>query len=215
VLAYNIGGVAVREEVCKLLLFVPLLTFLIRRNDELEALLVASFVGLGFAIEENTDYFMSSEAMSAPARFLTANFLHVALTGVNGLALYRACIRKVNGMNEFLFVFPLTILVHGLYDALPDFPDSDVGGYAAMVLYVVFATYYFSKVHPLRSNVRTTFGLTGAFVVSISLLASATIAYAMINLGPTPGLTAIFPQLAGSAILLFMFFREFNEALSD
>jgi len=204
-----------REELSKLLLFLTLLPILIWRKDELEAVIAASFVGLGFAIEENCGYFMTSEASSAPARFLTANFFHIALTGMTGLALYRACTRGAAGINNFLLVFPICVLAHGAYDGLIDLPDSDIGGYAANLILVVFSAFYFSHVHPLRSNVRSTLGLTGAFVTSISLLAASVIAYEMINLGPAAGLTAIFPQILGSAILLFMFFREFNEPLTE
>ena len=35
--AYYLAGVGAREELCKLLLFLPLLPFLIKRDDELEA----------------------------------------------------------------------------------------------------------------------------------------------------------------------------------
>lgn len=93
--AYYIAGVGAREELCKLLLFLPLLPFLIRRDDELEALTVGCFVGLGFAVEENCGYFTMSAAASAPGRFLTANFFHIVLTGAGGLALFRACTRGV------------------------------------------------------------------------------------------------------------------------
>ena len=214
VIAYNVGGVGVREELCKLLLFLPLLPFLLKRGDEFEALIVASFVGLGFAIEENCGYFAMSEAASAPGRFLSANFFHVALTGVNGLAVFRLCTRGVAGLNEFLFAFPLTILAHGAYDALFELPGVEGGDYFAMAVYVAFSAYYFGLVRQLRNAVRTTISLTGAFVGGIAVVAGSAIAYAIIVLGPIAGLTAVFPALLGNAILLFMFFREFDEPLS-
>jgi len=215
IFAYNIGGVGVREELCKLVLFLPLLPFLIKRNNELEVLIVASFVGLGFAIEENCGYFMLSEATSGPGRFLTANFFHVALTGLNGLALFRAFTRGTSGINDFLFILPVTILAHGAYDALLDLPEVEGGGYLATAVYAGFAMFYFKQVHQLRKNIRMTLGLTGAFVISCSLMAASVIAYVMIDLGPGPGLAAIAPQLLGTAVLLFLFFREFDEQLAQ
>lgn len=214
ILAYNIAGVALREEFCKLLLFLPLLPFLLRRKDELEALIAASFVGLGFAIEENCGYFLTSEASSGPGRFLTANFFHVALTGVNGLMLFRAFARGGARINDFLFIFPVTIVVHGIYDALPDLPEAEAGEFFAMIAYVLFSMYYFKHAHSLRSNVRMTIGLTGAFIIGCSVMAATAIAFSMINLGPGAGLTDIVPQLLGTAILLFMFFRVFDEQLA-
>jgi hypothetical protein len=213
VLAYNIGGVGVREELAKLLLFAPLLPMLIKRDDELEALIVASFVGLGFAVEENGSYFMMSEAASAPGRFLTANFFHVALTGMNGLALFRACTRGASGLNDFLFVFPVTVLAHGAYDAFFDLPQFDEGGYVSMVIFILFTAYYFRRAHELRNNVRMTIGLTGAFVGGMSLLAAAMAIYQMTNLGADAGTMLITTEVLGSAIMLFMFFRVFNEPL--
>jgi protease PrsW len=212
--AYNIGGVGAREELCKLLLFAVLLPVLIKRDDEFEALIVASFIGLGFAIEENGSYFMMSAGGSAPGRFLTANFSHVAMTGVNGLALFRACTRGGAGLNDFLFVFPLTVLAHGVYDALIDLPEWDNAGYLAPIVIVAFASYYFRRVAQLRQQVRTTISLTGAFVFGVSLLAAAMTAFQIMNLGPSAGSSLILTELVGSAALLFMFFREFNEPLA-
>lgn len=212
--AYYIVGVGAREELCKLLLFVPLLPFLIKRDNELEAFIVACFVGLGFAIEENGSYFMLSEAASAPGRFLTANFFHIALTGLNGLALFRACSRGMSGVNDLMLVLPLTITAHGVYDALLDLPGVEGSGFLAIIAYVAFSFYFFGRIHPLRNNVRMTISLTGSFVFGVSILASAVIAFQMATLGAAAGASLIFSELMGSGILLVMFFREFNEPLA-
>ena len=212
--AYFIAGVGAREELCKLLLFLPLLPFLIKRGDDLEALTVASFVGLGFAIEENGGYFAQSAAASAPGRFLTANFFHIALTGMNGLALFRACTRGMSGVNEFLMVLPLTIFAHGAYDALGDTTELDGGGFFAMIVYIGFALYYFNAVHPLRTNEQRTVSLTGSFVVGLSILTGTVIAFQMATLGAGAGATLIFSELFSSVVLVFLFFREFHEPLT-
>jgi RsiW-degrading membrane proteinase PrsW (M82 family) len=212
---YFVGGVGVREELCKLLFFLPFLPWLRKRDDDLAALLVASFVGLGFAIEENGNYFLMTHGTSAPARFLTANFFHVALTGVNGLYLFRAFSRGFTGLNDFLAILAVSILAHGFYDALPDLPDAQLGGFLAMVVYVGYAMLYFHRANELRTHVRTTISLTGSFVFGVSLLAAAVIAYQMINLGPAAGARVIFPELLGSAGLLLIFFRVVNEQLAS
>lgn len=211
---YYIGGVGVREEICKLLLFAPLLPFLIKRDDELEVLIVASFVGLGFAVEENGNYFLSTQGASAAGRFLTANFLHVALTGLNGLALFRACTRGMAGVNEFLHVLGITILAHGLYDGLLSLPDPTMGTYLAMAAFILICRVYFSRAHELRSNARMTFSLTGAFVTGVSLVAGAMLIFQMTRLGAAAGAKVVVPELIGSAVLLIMFFREFDEPLA-
>jgi len=212
--AYFIGGVGLREELCKLLLFVPFVPILLKRDNELEAMLVASFVGLGFAIEENGNYYMMSEAASAPGRFLTANFFHIALTGMNGLYLYRACRWGRNWINQFLFIFPLTIVVHGAYDALLELPEVEGGGFWAMVVYVAFCQYYFKSFHPLRTDGRRTVSLTGSLIFGVSLLGATVIAFQIATLGPRAGATLIFSELLGSVVLLFLFFREIREPLT-
>jgi protease PrsW len=156
---------------------------------------------------------MMSEAASAPGRFLTANFFHVALTGMNGLALFRACTRGASGLNDFLFIFPVTVLAHGAYDAFFDLPQFDEGGYVSMVIFILFTAYYFRRAHELRNDVRMTIGLTGSFVFGMSLLAAAMTIYQMANLGADAGTMLIVTEILGSAILLFMFFRVFNEPL--
>jgi RsiW-degrading membrane proteinase PrsW (M82 family) len=211
---YCIGGIGVREEICKLALFVPFLPILLRRGDELEALVVASFVGLGFAMEENGNYFLSSEGTAAAGRFLTANFFHIVLTGMSGLALFRACARGWSGLNEFLTVFGAAIVAHGAYDALLSIPELEIGGYLAMAVYVMTCQYYFSRAHALRDPARATISLSGAFIGGIATLGAAMIVFQMVRLGPADGLMIVVPELIGTIVLLVMFFREFNEPLT-
>ncbi len=215
-LAYQVGGVGLREELSKLLLLLPLLPFLVARRDEREALLVASFIGLGFAIEENGGYFLNSHGIDAPGRFLSANFLHIALTGLNGLAFVRIFTRGAAGLNQFLTVFPLTILVHGLYNGLPAVVElQELGPFLAMTIFVLFSVGYFNRAHELRENERMTLSLTGAFVFSISLVAAAVLIGQISAIGLGGGLTALFPEFLATGILILMFTRVFNEGLSE
>ncbi|MCM2314422.1 MAG: PrsW family intramembrane metalloprotease, partial [Thermoanaerobaculia bacterium] len=108
---YYVFGVGLREEACKLLLFLPLLPILRRRGSRVEALTCGALVGLGFAAEENLLYFQNFEASVALTRFLTANFLHMSLTALAGLAVYdasRAWNRSADILNATL---PMIVLV--------------------------------------------------------------------------------------------------------
>jgi RsiW-degrading membrane proteinase PrsW (M82 family) len=215
-LAYSVGGIGLREELCKLLLFVPLLPLLLKRDDDRDALLVASFVGLGFAIEENGSYFLATQGVDVPGRFLTANFLHIALTGLNGLALFRACAGRAHGLNEFLTVFPLTVLAHGLYNCLGAIPElMELGGYLAITLFVVASIIYFNRANELRENVRMTLSLTGAFIIGLTVVAAAVLIEQVSAFGPGPGLTRVFPEFIGVGILILMFLRVFDEGLAE
>jgi len=212
--AYFVGGVGLREELCKLLLFAPLLPFLYRRDDELEVVIVASFVGLGFAMEENSGYFLLSAGAAAPGRFLSANFFHIALTGLNGLALYRVCTHGARGLNQFLAIFPVTVLAHGGYDMLLSSDQIEYGGFFAMGVYVLFSQYYLRTALALRPPGQRTCSLTGALVFGISTVAAVVVAHQMANLGALAGATLIMTELLGSVILLFIFFHEFGETLA-
>jgi RsiW-degrading membrane proteinase PrsW (M82 family) len=215
-LVYQVGGVGLREEFCKLLLFLPLLPFLVKRGSDLEALLVASFVGLGFAVEENGSYFYRSQGVDGPGRFLTANFLHIALTGLNGLALFRAVTWGSRGINEFLTVFPLTVLVHGLYNGLSEVPElMELGGYLSITLYVLTSIIYFNRAYQLRENVRMTISLTGAFILGLSVVSAMVLIEQITAIGPGPGLTRIIPEFLGVGVMVLMFTRVFNEGLSE
>ncbi|PTX92734.1 PrsW family glutamic-type intramembrane protease [Opitutus sp. ER46] len=210
---YYVGGVGLREELCKLLLFVPVLPFLIRADDEFEALMVATFVGLGFAVEKNGGYFLMSEMTATQGRFLTANFFHAALTGLNGLALFRACTRGGAGLNDLIMVFPLTVLAHGLYDAGLNLPQIDDTGTVSMMVYIGSCWFYFARVHQLRREVATTVSLTGAYVLAIGVVSATMLAFQMMNLGAVAGLGIAASEIIGSAILIYMFLREFRDPL--
>lgn len=212
--AYFVGAVGVREETGKLLLFLPFLPWLARRGGEREALVVASFVGLGFAVEENSSYFLDAGGTTVAGRFLTANFLHVALTGLNGLALYRAVAREPGGWAEFLTVFGGTIIAHGVYDTLLMLPDAALGGYLALAVFVLTCRAYFVRAHAVREPLRATISLTGSFVLGVATLAAAMIAFQVARLGPADGLSVVLPELIGTIVLLVMFFREFDEQLA-
>lgn len=214
IVLYYIAGVGAREEVCKLALFLPLVPMLLKRDDELEVLIVASFVGLGFAIEENATYFANSDATSAAGRFLTANFFHLALTGINGLALFRSFRWGVRGLNEFLWIFPATIAAHGAYDALQSMPQFAEGPYVALGVFLGSCLLYFKSAQELRTNRRMTLSLSGAFVIGVSILAATVIAYHIAMFGPRAGVTLLMTELAGCGSLVVVFFKMFNEPLA-
>lgn len=214
-IVYYIATVGLREEVCKLLLFLPLTPLLIKRGNELEFLLVASFVGLGFAYEENFSYLSSSWGTGSIARFLTANFLHISLTGMCGLFFCRMWKTHGFGYNDFLFIFGVAIIAHGLYDALLTHPPMNDQGFTAMILYIVFSKYYFKETHGLRITASMVIGMSATMAFGISFLIASLIVYLSALFGLSQAIQLAFGGFLGTAIILFMFFREFNESLSD
>jgi RsiW-degrading membrane proteinase PrsW (M82 family) len=95
--------------------FVPI--FLIR-NQRLETLVIGGCVGLGFAVQENLQYFAEVGPTAAFGRFLTANFFHFAATGLVGLALCDWLRSPVAACFHSSGPSSAVIVAHGCYDAL-------------------------------------------------------------------------------------------------
>lgn len=210
-LAFFIGGVGLREEFCKLLFFVPFAIYFAKRGEERDAFIVASFVGLGFAAEENIGYFSQSLALAAPGRFLTANFFHIALTGIGGLYLCRALRRS--SFNDFFYIFGIMIVVHGLYNTLLSLPQSDIGPFFAMTVFILLSMHYFRELYSMSVRTVPTYSLSFLFVSGLCLILSTLIIFQASQIGLSLALSLIAPEVIGSALIVFMFFREFNEAL--
>lgn len=213
-MVYYIATVGLREEVCKLLMFLPLVPILIKRGYHLEFLLVASFVGLGFAYSENFGYLSGSMGTAAAPRFLTANFLHISLTGMSGFYLCRGLGTRAYSLNDFFYIFGIAIVAHGLYDAFLVRPPLDDQGFVAMILFILFSRYYFKEARELRERLEPVVSLSATMSFGICLLTSVLIVYlgTQFNLGQAMELG--LGSFLGSAIILFMFFREFGDTLT-
>jgi RsiW-degrading membrane proteinase PrsW (M82 family) len=177
-LVYYVAGVALREEVSKLLLFCPLLFFL-RRSQLVEILTVSACVGLGFAIEENIGYFGSTPSGVVWARFMTANFLHCALTGLAGLALFQLLFGSTHAWHEHLLTILAMIAAHGVYNYLL----GDYGGHPtfqnnglSIVVLIAVSWRYFVLVRLHRQPSYQHIGPLFLFLCGLSLLFSVSLA---------------------------------------
>jgi RsiW-degrading membrane proteinase PrsW (M82 family) len=203
---YFVFGVGLREELCKFLLFLPLLPLLRKRGSRIEALICGAMVGLGFAAEENVNYFHRMDVSAALGRFLTANFLHMALTGLVGLAAYDADQRKPVGSIDLNTTFLLAVLIHGAYDFFLASPA--VGEYSifAMTVFVLLSQRFLREV--LSSNATPPEGTLRLFIVSITVLTGASYIYAATLAGPWTAFQLIAVGVVGQAILIYMFVME-------
>lgn len=213
--AVSIADVGLREEFCKALLFLPLVPILARRANELEMLIVAGFVGLGFAVEENTVYFEMTQGLAGPARLLTANFFHIGLTGLTGLYLCRAVSIRGYSFSHFFYVFGIVVFAHGAYDAL--LSQSQMGDLSlfAYTVYIVLSLRFFAEAHELREPSHSAFSITGTFTVGLSLFIGCVLVYLSWRMGLKAAVAQLVPSLLGVGIVAFMFFREFREELYE
>lgn len=211
---YYLAGVSLREEVLKLLCFLPLALWLRRRGTALDALLLAGLVGLGFAFQENLSYFRAeSSTYTAWLRLLTANVLHFSLTGIAGHALWRMLARGGRGWEEFLVTFLAVVFAHGCYNSLIAIPA--FAGYAVLGPIVIAAIAY-QYFDPLRHHLEVA-GLhrrpspLGIFVIGSALLCCA------ILIGSSPGMPfrfaagAFVSTVAAMIPLAFAFISRFRD----
>lgn len=203
---FFVFGVGLREEACKLLLFAPLLPVLRRFGDKLDVLVAGAMVGLGFAAEENLGYLASENLHTGVARFLTANFLHVAMTGVLASALDDFSRDRERFASDFMRSSLLVVGLHGAYDFL--LSHSEYGGpFLAMVVFVVLTRLFFDAVDAARR--RADRGLTpaAAFVVALAAVTGVSLAHAVAIAGPRAGAMTMTEGLLGEAIIAFVFVR--------
>lgn len=204
---YFVFGVALREEVCKLLFFLPLLPILWRRRSRIEALTCGALVGLGFAAEENIGYFHRMEIADALGRFLTANFLHMSLTALIAVSAFESSRRAGVRRDTFRTVFPLAVLIHGAYDFILDSSETSGFSFLAMGLFILLSRQFLREMMSTcaaqrqRSVLRT-------FVVSLVLLTGVSYVYASTLVGPMRGVAVIGSGLLGVGIMIYVFVRE-------
>jgi RsiW-degrading membrane proteinase PrsW (M82 family) len=211
-LTYFIASVGLREELCKLVFFLPVALLVIRRRDPLEMLIVAGCVGLGFAAEENVSYFAGSGGGDAAGRFLTANFGHVVDTGLIGFAFCRMWVEP-NRITDFFLTFVVIVIGHGVYDALIIVPPLEPYGPLSATIYVAVAYFFFGELRKHAPLGRRAVPLTAVFVYGFVTLLALSVIGASLELGFTGALQVMIPGTLGAALFVFVFFRQIDEPL--
>ncbi len=210
---YYVLGVGLREELAKLLCLLPMMPLLMRERDELTALLVSGCVGLGFAIAENVNYFVASGGQAAMTRFLTANPLHITLTALAGLAVYRTLRNPRGWGSHSLGVLGLVVFAHGLYDAFIAVPALAEYSLFSMILFALVVYQFFHELRDLRPTGGDAVSLSANFLCGVSLVTAATFVY----LSATLGMSVAFDALAGGvtslAVMVYLFLREMPETM--
>lgn len=177
-LIYYIAGVGLREEGCKLLLFALFLPWLMWRRTPGLALLTGAFVGLGFSLEENIGYYQNFGGSIAWTRFLSANFLHISLTGICAHSLYRMLLTRFARADEFIATFLLAVIAHGAYDYLSPGRLDDNGWLSVIVLILCAARFIDllgEETRPVHLTIapRAVFTFGSAILIAISLILGA------------------------------------------
>lgn len=202
-LMYFLASVGLREELCKLLCFAPLAPWLVRRNKPIEWLIVAGCVGLGFAMEENVNYYFGSLGAAAGLRFVTANFFHITATALTGLALCHLILEPTKRAEDFLIVFFGVVVAHGLYDALGAVEILDEFSFMSIVIYLALVYQFFAEYARLRRGYRGRFDLTAIFALGLAFTIAAAFNYQVYIVGILPALGLTLPNLVQMGIILY------------
>ncbi|MEO6420541.1 MAG: PrsW family glutamic-type intramembrane protease [Polyangiaceae bacterium] len=211
---YFLFGVGFREELSKLLLFVPLLPILLRGFrrgwvTKLDVLVCGTLVGLGFAAVENLLYFEREDLSTAMARFLTANFFHMSMTALTSAALFEFAREPDKHSFEFSKTLFTVMALHGAYD----FFLSARGGasYLAMGVFILLAQRFTSAVSDTRESARGGLPLLHIFISGMAFVIGTSFVYASWLVGPTVASAVLVEGMFGLAIVLFFFIQELRK----
>ncbi len=210
-LVFYVLGVGFREELSKLLLFAPLIPFIARgeasrEEKRLDALVCGALVGLGFAAEENLLYLQQGDLSTTFARYLTANFFHMAMTGLAAEALYGFAQKPASQSLDFTRMFFFVVLMHGAYDFFLSSPGNV--SYGAMLAFFFIARRFLVEISAARRTFDRGMRPGTAFAYGTTLVASATFVYACALVGPLSAVSSMLKGLLGVGIILVVFARD-------
>jgi len=211
-LIFWIAGVGFREELAKLLCFAPLLIFL-RKAELIDALICGGMVGLGFAIQENINYFHDTGPTNALGRMMTANFLHLGLTAIAARALYRVVKWPRKCWEEFLATFIGVVVVHGLYDAVLSIPEVGESGALLSLAVIAGIAYYFCTLAGAGGRLRPgrSFSPVAVLVFGLAVLTGGV--YVFLCCYIPPGMAAVVcgESLVGVFVFAAIFINRLHE----
>lgn len=208
-IAFYVVSVGLREEFWKLLFCLPLLFVLKRRDSDALFLVAASAVGLGFAIEENISYYAPG-GLSGWGRFVTANFLHLALTGAAGFALSRFLRWPLRCWDEAAGTLLMAVLLHGLYDATTINVGHESFGFLGIILLAAISLRYFHQLRMVREVRRALISPMAVFLLGSALLLGLMWNASVWSLGLKMAFKLFVPEALGMAPLIFIFIKEFR-----
>lgn len=211
-LLFFIFGVALREEASKLLLFVPLLLALRKWGEKLDILVAGAMLGLGFAAEENLGYLASGDLHTGLGRFLTANFMHMAMTAILASALDDFVRDSESYAADFSRITLTVVLMHGAYDFLLSHEEFG-GSYLAMGVFFILVRMFLTAVDHAKARRERDRGLTltQTFILAVSVVTGTSAVYAVAAVGLGQGARVMSEGMLGVAILVYAFGRTLHE----
>jgi RsiW-degrading membrane proteinase PrsW (M82 family) len=200
---FYVFGVGFREELSKLLCFALLVPLLGRRADKLDVLVAGGLVGLGFAAEENVLYLARGDLSTALARYLTANFLHMSMTGLAAAALYDFAREPEKQAYEASKTILLVILLHGGYDFLA----TQGAGFFAMFVFIILARRYLEALWRAQGRALPGVPAEAIFGVGTAVLIGTSFVWGAARVGSGTAAEAMIGGLIGLVVIVLVFVR--------
>lgn len=206
--------VGLPEEGAKLVLFAFFLPVLLHHRSSVKAALTAGCVGLGFALDENLHYFLDFGPQLAIGRLLTANFIHLSLTGILGWHLYELFRSRFHHATTFLIIFCAVVAAHGVYDfSLGDAAKAWGFDLAHIIILALCARIYLHLLHENERGHPSGFAIsrTSVFVLGTALIGGMLMIVLVWKLQSFKGITMVLEQLVGVALVGLIYIREWRE----
>jgi protease PrsW len=205
--------VGVPEEAAKLFCFLPFLPWLLKCKGPREAALTAGCVGLGFALDENLYYLQENGFMVATGRLLTANFMHICLTGVLGWYAFDMVRSRFHKVTEFILAFLGVAAAHGVYDFTSGSSSIQWGLDIVGILILAFgARLYFQILAPDQvTSQRLIISRTAVFLAGVSLLTGLLMIVLVQESQSLIGITEVLKQSLALIPVALIYIHEFRE----
>lgn len=206
---YYVMGVGLREELAKLVLFALFLPWLLWRRAPGLALMTGAFAGLGFALGENIDYYERFGGGVALVRFLSANFLHAALSGVAAHALYDMLRSRFARADRFIATFLGVVAAHGLYDYAASQGGQGMA-YGVMLLLAFTAWRFLDLVEQEAPGARQLVSPASVFLIGIATLMAMAFWFSAVESGSLHGLYAAAAECVMILPAGFIYWRRLD-----
>ncbi len=205
-------GIGLREELSKLAVFSLFLPWLLMRRTPGLPFLTGAFVGLGFALEENIQYYQDYGHMVAWSRFISANFLHIALAGLTGQSLYMLFRTRFGHAEYFLGTLAFAVVMHGGYDWLGRSDVLDVGNWLSIAVLLMVASRFIDTLAEETQATRRVISPRAIFTLGSAVMIAITFVTIAVIL-PDPNMLAMVGQnCLGIVPVAMLYWKKFENA---
>jgi RsiW-degrading membrane proteinase PrsW (M82 family) len=206
-------GVGFREEICKLALASLFMPWLVWRRIPAMALMTGAFVGLGFALEENMDYYADYGNGVVLPRLLSANFMHIAMTGLTTHALYDMLRSRFHRVQEFISTFATIVVAHAVYDY--DAPQiTGLRSYVPMLILALLAWRFWDEVEKEMPQVRQTISPAAIFLIGSAVVIAVSLIITAVQDGSWLAVVDAAKNCASILPVAVIYWRRFEGGLS-